>query len=143
MLPRLELRFEDRASLERALAREWLHGGAFVAGAGGLPPFAPCELVIVRPDGASLTVGATVVIVASVLATIVWTVGPMREITSTAMVGAQDIDAGWLTSAVREVAGFLSIGFGEVVRAIVIVGLGVVLAVFADLLGFGGIVLQG
>jgi predicted PurR-regulated permease PerM len=76
---------------------------------------------------AATTVGATVVIVASVLATIVWTVGPMREITSTAMVGAQDIDAGWLTSAVREVAAFLSIGFGEVVRAIVVVGLGVVL----------------
>ena len=73
------------------------------------------------------TGGATIAVVTAVLATVVWTVGPLRELTGTAFAGAQEIDTGWLSAAVAEVTGFLSIGLGQVVRGVTVVGLGVVL----------------
>ena len=73
------------------------------------------------------TGGATIAVVTAVLATVVWTVGPLRELTGTAVAGAREVDTGWLSAAVAEVTAFLSIGLGEIVRGVTVVGLGVVL----------------
>ena len=43
---------------------------------------------------AATTFGATVAIVAAFLVTVIWTVGPLRELTETTAEGAQDVDLG-------------------------------------------------
>ncbi len=76
---------------------------------------------------AATTLGATVAIVAAFLVTVIWTVGPLRELTETSAEGAQDIDVAWLTSAAGEVSTSISLGLGEVLRGVLIVVIGVVL----------------
>jgi predicted PurR-regulated permease PerM len=76
---------------------------------------------------AVVTAGAAFVVVGAMVASIVWTVGPLHEIIDTSVEGADDIGIGWLGGYVDGIGSTLVIDLAGLLRAAARLGLVLIL----------------
>ena len=72
---------------------------------------------------AVVTAGAALVVVAALVASVVWTVGPLQDIVDTSSEGADDIGLGWLGGYVDGIGSTLIIDLGGLLRGAARLGL--------------------
>jgi putative heme transporter len=76
---------------------------------------------------AVVTAGAAFVVVGALVASIVWTVGPLHELIDTSVEGAEDIGVGWLGGYVDGIGSTLVIDLAGLLRAAARLGLVLIL----------------
>ncbi len=76
---------------------------------------------------AVVTAGAAIVVVAALVASVVWTVGPLQDIVDTSSEGADDIGLGWLGGYVDGIGSTLVIDLAGLLRSAARLGLVLIL----------------